>query len=193
MYRPVFQSIPGTWVDRWRLIRRFASEVYAVKLPDVGRVPDRANAIQGQLDDRRLSPSIVEWIAFIEDLCARSPTAKENLTYDGDTKTEIDPKYAYSWNQLAWLLATCPSASIRDARRAIAAVTTACELTKWGDANYLDTLAAAYAEQGEFAKAVEHQAKALKIGGDEIDRKDFENRLHFYESGQPYRVANYLE
>jgi hypothetical protein len=41
-----------------------------------------------------LSPSIVEWIAFIEDLCARSPIARENLTYDGNTRTEFDPRNA---------------------------------------------------------------------------------------------------
>ncbi len=94
MYLPVFQSIPDDWLGRWRLIRRFASKVCSVKLPDVGRVPDRVPEIEAQLDGRRLSPSIVEWVAFIEDLCAKSPGAKSDLTRPGNHQTKNHPEYA---------------------------------------------------------------------------------------------------
>jgi hypothetical protein len=92
MYTPVFHNIPDDWLGRWRLIRRFASRVYSVKLPDVGRVSDLAREIEAQLDGRRLSPSIVEWIGFIEDLSSTSPRAKDNLTYGGN-RTRNQPEY----------------------------------------------------------------------------------------------------
>ena len=38
--------------------------------------------------------------------------------------------------------------------------TRACELTQWKDGNLLDTLAAAFAECGRFAEAIEHAQKA---------------------------------
>jgi hypothetical protein len=88
MYLPVFQSIPDDCLGRWRLIRRFASRVYSVKLPDVGRAPDQVREIEAHLDGRRLSPSIVEWIAFIGDLCAKSPGAKSDFAWPGEQQTK---------------------------------------------------------------------------------------------------------
>ena len=93
MYTPVFQHIPDDWLGRWQLIRRFGSRVYSVKLPEVGRIPDLVHEIEEQLDGKRLSPSMVEWIAFVEDLSSISSRAKHNLTYGGD-QTENHPEYA---------------------------------------------------------------------------------------------------
>ncbi len=94
MYQPVFQDIPEDWVGRWQLIRRFASRVHSVRLPDVGRIPDLVDDMEAQLDGRRLSPSIVEWMAFIEDLCAKSPNAKTSFTLGENYQTKNHPEYA---------------------------------------------------------------------------------------------------
>src|SRR5262249_19208480 len=61
---------------------------------------------------------------------------------------------------LAWLWATGPD-GVRDGKRAVEAATRACELTDWKENEFLDTLAAAYAEVGDFDKAVEYQKKAV--------------------------------
>jgi len=61
-----------------------------------------------------------------------------------------------------------------------------CELTDWNDADYLDTLAAAYAESGQFDKAVESQEKAIELAPDD-EKADFETRLKLYQEGKPYR------
>ena len=49
------------------------------------------------------------------------------------------------------------------ARRLLNLATRACELSEWKEATHLGTLAAAYAEMGEFDKAVEWQEKANNL------------------------------
>ena len=65
--------------------------------------------------------------------------------------------------------------------------TRGCELAEWKDANMLDTLAAAYAEAGDFDKAVEWQEKADKLFTDPKDQKKGEDRLKLYKDKKPYR------
>ena len=61
-------------------------------------------------------------------------------------------------------------------------------MTDWKVADYLDTLAAAYAEAGDFDAAVKWEEKALGLlaKDDEQNRKDFEARLTLYRAKKPY-------
>jgi tetratricopeptide (TPR) repeat protein/tRNA A-37 threonylcarbamoyl transferase component Bud32 len=107
---------------------------------------------------------------------------------DFDEAIRLDPKWAFPFSRKAWLLAVCPDAKVRDGKRAVDAATTACKLKDWKEADYLDTLAAAYAENGEFASAVKWEEKAL-------EDNDFANnyghaarkRLQLYKDHKPYR------
>ena len=67
---------------------------------------------------------------------------------------ELDPKYAPAYNALAWLWATSQKESYRDGPKALAYARKAVTLTKWKDAGYIDTLAAANAEAGKIHEAV---------------------------------------
>ena len=67
--------------------------------------------------------------------------------------------------------------SDRDGELAVEAATRACELTGHGDSNFLDTLATAYAEKGDFDTAVKWQLKAIEILDDEQKREELENNL----------------
>jgi tetratricopeptide (TPR) repeat protein len=100
----------------------------------------------------------------------------------------LDPKDATAYNGRAWLWATCPDEKCRDGKRAIESATRACELTDWKDTLLFDTLAAAYAEAGNFDAAVKCQVKALELlaKDDERNRKDFEARLTLYRAKKPY-------
>lgn len=94
-------------------------------------------------------------------------------------------------NNLAWLLATCTDAEVRDGARAVALIRPIALL--YGNWQHLDTLAAAYAEQGHFADAVKAQREAL----DEIELDDAEDdssvstsemllRLEQFKTGTPF-------
>ena len=99
----------------------------------------------------------------------------------------LDPKHADAYNSLAWLWATCPNEKFRDGKRAVEVGIHACELSEWKEAYNLGTLAAAYAEVGDFAKAVEWQEKANKLFTEAEAKNKGEQRLKLYKEKKPYR------
>jgi hypothetical protein len=60
------------------------------------------------------------------------------------------------------------------------------ELTNWKDVGMLDTLAAAYAESGQFDRASEWERKAISLAG-EKETKEYRERLDLYGNRKPYR------
>ena len=92
-------------------------------------------------------------------------------------------------NVLAWLLATTPDAQCRDGARAVECALRACKMTANAEWQVLDTLAAAYAEIGNFPEAIVNTEKALKLcPADEV--KEVEARLNLYREGKPYRETS---
>ncbi len=102
---------------------------------------------------------------------------------------KLAPSYTVGYNNLAWLLATCPDDALRNGKKALALAEKACILGKYHSANDVDTLAAAYAELGRFADAVRWQERALRLlpATPPERRADYENRLALYKQGKPYR------
>ena len=90
-------------------------------------------------------------------------------------------------NELAWLFATCSDSALRDGRSAVRFAEKALAKSKAKDWSALDTLAAAYAEAGEFAKAASAQREAIGLCQDEKTKNDLGTRLKLYESNTPYR------
>ena len=107
------------------------------------------------------------------------------------------PALVSAHHHRAWILATCPDASLRDGNAAVAAATRACALTNWQHPELLATLAAAYAESGDFPRAIEWQERAIQrraaIVPDtqwtQTALKQERERLDRYKSGKPYRDA----
>jgi len=109
----------------------------------------------------------------------------ERAIRDLDKAIELDPKYARAYNNLAWLLATAEERSIRNGRRAVELALKACELSECQDAYLLGTLAAAYARNGDFVKAIEWQDKLVTSAQRTLDR-DARARLQLYREGRPW-------
>jgi tetratricopeptide (TPR) repeat protein len=108
---------------------------------------------------------------------------------DFEKAVQLSPNNANALSGLAWLRATCPDASLRNGKEAIPMSMRACELTGWKEPAAISTLAAAYAETGDFDKAVKYQTQGMKMNS-EYGRVDKETRedLALYQAGKPART-----
>ena len=103
---------------------------------------------------------------------------------------ELDPRHAGAQNNLAWVLATCPDASLRDGKRAMDLARQAEQLSGGNHPEILDTLAAAYAEAGRFGEAVETAKRALNLPAAKNNKplaEAIQIRLKLYEAGFQFR------
>jgi tetratricopeptide (TPR) repeat protein len=95
-------------------------------------------------------------------------------------------------NNLAWLLATCPDAHVRDGVQAVKYAGRACELTHYGVTVFVGTLAAAYAEAGRYDDAMAAAQKACALATAAGERELLERNqklLVLYRAHQPYHEA----
>lgn len=105
---------------------------------------------------------------------------------DYASAVELDPEYWDFRTNLAWVLATCPEENVRDGAKAVELAYDACELTEWKDSFALGALAAAYAEIGQFDKAVEFARKAVEQKTPQYDLQTAESIVQIYRSNKPY-------
>lgn len=108
---------------------------------------------------------------------------------------ELEPNAPDVLNARATLLAMCPDATIRDGDAAVRDAERAVEIARKAggfdgslkERRYLQTVAAAYAEVGNFEKAVRFQSDALLLAIANRVRKPMQNRLVLYKSGKAAR------
>jgi tetratricopeptide (TPR) repeat protein len=154
--------------------------------------------------DRALTyEAMGDYTAATKDL-----NALAKVTYQTGNPYEM----ALTLNQRAWLRATCSNVSFRDGKAAVEDAKKACDLVKWKRAQYIDTLAGACAEAGDFDSAVRYEQQAIDLnrsGKDETIQKtgdpagdklavemankvqqslpDYFKRLELYKQHRPYR------
>jgi len=102
---------------------------------------------------------------------------------------EIQPADSTVQNILAWLLATCPKASLRNGNRAVELARQADASTGGKDPVILSTLSAAFAEAGRFGDARESAQKAIELAratGQTGLVEQLNRELKRYEAGLPF-------
>ena len=99
----------------------------------------------------------------------------------------LDPTLAEAHIGAAWILAGCPDDRLRNGAAAVMHATKACELTDLKNGDYLDTLAAACAEAGDFPSAVQWEEKAIGMALSDTEKDSRAGRLALYQTGKPYR------
>ncbi len=95
-------------------------------------------------------------------------------------------------NNLAWHLSTLPDSEYRDGKAAVSlAEDMLAQAGGSSRPDLMDTLASAYAEAGEFERAVKTATEAIslaeKMGVDDLAR-ELRERLKLFESGLPYHI-----
>jgi hypothetical protein len=105
---------------------------------------------------------------------------------------ELDPNLSVALNDLAWTLATDPDPQRRNGSEAVTLAERACRLTNFKNAQFIGTLAAAYAEANRFDDAVKNAELARQIALAEKDKGLAERNSHLlveYRAGKPHREA----
>jgi membrane associated rhomboid family serine protease len=95
-------------------------------------------------------------------------------------------------NIVAWILATSRRDEARNGELAVELARRACMANEWRDVNHIDTLAAAYAETGEWEKALHMQRQAVRAASESglysmEARAIFDNNLRSIEERRKIR------
>lgn len=113
---------------------------------------------------------------------------------DYEQAVKLDPEDTGVLNNYAWVLATSTDDKVRNADRSIELGTKACELTKFERPHILSTLAAGYAEKGDWENAVKWSAKAVEVGSkDQEVGEQLKKELDSYKEKKPWREKQEIE
>ena len=178
------------FVGRWHTQRRRLSpHDLAWQLVEKGFLPE---AIEYIAENRKVIENhynTPKLLVLVGNSILAGGDAKGAIVYYRDA-LRIDLNYGEARNNLAWVLATNADETLRNGKEAIGLVTKALQDRSGNPASLLDTLAAAYAEDGQYELAVKVAKKAVEIsthGGQSSQARSIEERLKLYEAGQPYR------
>jgi len=111
---------------------------------------------------------------------------------DFSRAVKLQPENATLLNNLAWVLATSPEDGLRDGKRAVELASKACELTDYKTPHILSTLAASFAEDGEFENAIKWSQQAVDLDDPEHGEQ-LAKELDSYREGQPWREKQSVE
>jgi tetratricopeptide (TPR) repeat protein len=147
-----------------------------------------------------------ESIAYYQQALALKPDSvdvRRNLSFDLSERVKLlrtlaerreamrlRPNDAALLNHVAWMLATNPNASVRNGGEAVELAQRAVKVSGGQEAVLLDTLAAAYAEGGRFAEAVQTAERALALATIRANAalaQKISERLRLYRAGLPFR------
>ncbi len=113
---------------------------------------------------------------------------------DYDQALKLDPEDTGVLNNFAWVLATSTDDKVRNADRSIELGTKGCELTKYERPHILSTLAAGYAEKGDWENAVKWSTKAVEVGSKDPEvGEQLKKELDSYKEKKPWREKQEIE
>ena len=102
--------------------------------------------------------------------------------------TGISDLRAMTLNGRAWLEATCPDSRFRNGQQAVTDAKKAVAYGGPNKANYLGTLAAAYAETGDFDSAIRYEQEAMTHQNERDPLPDPKGPMNAYRQHRPYRA-----
>jgi tetratricopeptide (TPR) repeat protein len=139
----------------------------------------------------QLDPNNTTWLIDRGD-AYREQGLYQPAAADYRQAIQLNPKMGRAYLGAAWLMATCPDARFRETDKAISAAQKAIDLDGDKDYRYLDTLAAAQANAGQFDAAKKSVNLALEVVPPK-EMSKVRQRLDLYESGRAYREGGPAE
>jgi tetratricopeptide (TPR) repeat protein len=107
-----------------------------------------------------------------------------------ETSLQIDRNGGNALNNLAWVLATYPTDAVRDGKKAVQLAEKASKLPGGESPIVLRTLAAAYAESGDFTKAIGTAQRAMGLAtahGNNSLIETLRHEIELYQTQNAYR------
>ena len=128
---------------------------------------------------------------FADATCNRADTYAGKGDYDHaiadyNEAIRLNPDFANAYNNLAWLLAACSEDRIRDGRRAEDYARKGCDLTEWKKPDFIDTLAVASAEAGDFGEAIRWENRYLEFDLPKEVAESARQRLSLFAAKNAY-------
>jgi len=113
----------------------------------------------------------------------------EKAKADFNQAIAIDSNCSGYYNDLAFFQATCLDPRYRDGKRAFENASKAYQLSNGNNAdNNFSVLASAYAENGDFAQALEWQGKAVTLVKNDKMKQRYLARVELFKQGKPFRL-----
>lgn len=162
--------------------------VYFQAALELAKQQDRAAAIRALETALAVRPDFWDARAALANVLELEGRVADALS-QYDTMLKSRPGHPVVANNVAWLLATSPDQSIRNAEEAIKQAEHVCRVTRWQVPSALDTLAVAYAAAGRFEEAIEIAGKAIQLASAASQPALAENirrRLTLYQQKRPY-------
>jgi tetratricopeptide (TPR) repeat protein len=108
---------------------------------------------------------------------------------DYETALRIDPDYELAISELAWLFSTCADESTRNGARATMLAEKLVKLQQELSWENMEVIAACYAANAQFEKAIQYQQQAIKAAPD-TQTQSLTASLQRYQSNQSYRATD---
>ena len=111
--------------------------------------------------------------------CHEATNAWAKAIADYQRLIELTPGEGLAYRRIAWLKATCIAPEVRSGVDAVSFAVQAKQRSKRTDPEDLIVLAAAYAEAGDFVKAVDYQSRACELVVRSSEKEYQTRRQHF--------------
>lgn len=160
---------------------------YGMALFRIGKIDEAMDQYQTALTNQPDDPELHNDIANVYSKRGEAAIAIR----EWERAIQLRTNYFAAENNLAWALATDPDPTLRNGSNAVQLALDANRLSATNNPLVLHTLAAAYAEDGQYSNAVTTAGQALEQAAvtHNVELADaIEEQLKFYQANQPYHV-----